>query len=55
MKMWIMELKADWCSRFGEGAKGRNKNYNKGMPVFDRGQSETELHSSFEDASVICF
>jgi len=55
MKMWIMKLKADWCNRFAEGSKGQNKNYNKGMPVFNSGQSARKLNSSFEDASVICF
>jgi hypothetical protein len=33
MKILIKELKAEWCSKCSEGAKGRNKNY-KGMLVF---------------------
>jgi hypothetical protein len=35
MKMWITELRAGWCNRFGEGARGLSRNYNKGMLVFD--------------------
>jgi len=51
MKMLITKLNIGWCSKLGEGGRGLNKNYIKGMLIFNR--STIELSFSFEYASVI--
>jgi len=52
MKMRITKLNVGWCNKLGEDGRGLNKNYIKGMLIFNR-RSAIELSFSFEYAIVI--
>jgi hypothetical protein len=47
MKMWITELRAGWCIKFGEGGRGLRMNYKQGNARLQEADWKRRVKCSF--------